>query len=120
MFTSTVSAPAGTVTDAGICATTVLEDVSDTTTPPVAAFPLSLMVSLLVAPPVKLDGASVNVLTVGAATVKTADLVVPRYLAAIDAVVFALTTAVVTGNVTVLVPARTVTETGTVAFALVE
>jgi hypothetical protein len=78
------------------------------------------MVILLVTPPVKLDGKSDNVFTVGEAIVSVANLVVPRYLAAIDAVVFALTTTVVTGNVTVLVPAGTVTETGTLAFTLVE
>jgi hypothetical protein len=52
--------------------------------------------------------------------VKAADFVVPRYLAAIDAVVFVATATVVTGNVTVLLPAGTTTLAGTLAATLVE
>ena len=116
-------APAGTVTETGTLAET-LELVSVTTTPPAGAAPLRVKVPVTPAPPTTDAGFTDTDLseTEAAAgfTVSAAVLETPPLVAVIVTAVTAVTVEVVTLNVAVVAPAKTVTLAGTVADALLD
>jgi hypothetical protein len=111
-------APAGTDTDVGTVAAEVLLDIKATETPPVGAADPSVTVPVEVVPPTTVVGFRVTELTDGALTVRLAEAVVVPVVAVIANVAFVETAEVEAVNVAVLEPARTVTDVGTVAAAV--
>src|SRR5215472_8151010 len=114
MVNVAVVAPAGTVTLGGTCAAAVLLLDSVTTDPPEGAGPVNFTVPVDEVPPITEVGLTMRPLPVsfGACTVKLPDRVVPS-VPEMFTTVLAATGVVVTWNVTVVVPASTVTLTGT-------
>jgi hypothetical protein len=72
----------------------------------------------VVAPPTKVDLASVSPVTVGAVTLRVAVPVLPFHAAPMDVEVLAVDAVVVTVKAPVVAPAATPTEAGTVAAAV--
>lgn len=112
-------APAATVTLAGTVPIVVDDDARVTTAPPVGAGDVNTTVPVTGTPPVT-DVTTVVRLdktAAGGVTVMVAVPVDPFVVAVIVTLVFALTVPAVIVNVAVRVPARTVTDTGTLATA---
>ena len=108
-------APPATVTIAGTFADDGLSVDKDTTAPPPGAGPLSVTVPVEGLPPTTLDGFRERDASEGGFTVRVAVLVTTPYKAEIVTAVEPDTGVVVTGNVTLLAPAATVTLAGTLA-----
>ena len=113
-----VVVPAGTLTDAGTTATDVRPLDSATTIPAAGAGPFRVTVPTDGFPPFTLVGSRMSDVNMGAATVKVARRVVPRYVADILGDAFVATGLVVAVKVAVLAPANTVTDAGTWAAAV--
>jgi hypothetical protein len=109
--------PATTVTDAGTEAGLLV--LRATAYPPVGAAPLIVTVPVDEAPPVTLVGLSVRLDGVGAVTVSVPEADVPLAVAVMATLVLDATGVVVAVNVAVVLPAGTVTETGTETGLLV-
>jgi hypothetical protein len=112
-----VSAPANTVTDAGTRAAGSLE-LKVTTTPPVAAGPLSVTVPVEELPPTTEAGARPTATSTGAVTVRVVARLTVSKRAVIVTGVFEATGFVVAVKVAVVAPCATVTDTGTWAAAV--
>src|SRR5262245_12979101 len=113
-----VVAPAATVTETGTVAAALLL-VSVTTAPPTGAALPSVTVPVLLTLPVTAVGFTVTrTKPAGGFSVIVEILDAPRDVAVMLTCVAAVTVLVVTANVFVVAPAATVTETGTVAAAL--
>jgi hypothetical protein len=105
--------PAGTVTElTDRVSTAVFPFATLTTTPPVGAVLFSLTVAVVVAPPIRLAGASVTEEIAGGLIVKVA-FADPFNVAVIVSIVTTGTTFVSTMNVAVVAPAATFTLAGT-------
>ena len=117
VFTANVAlvAPPATVTLAGIFAADGLSLLREITTPPTGAGPFSVTVPMEPFPPATVEGLRERDDSEGRFTVRLADLVTPPYTAEIVTAVDPDTGLVVTGNVTLLAPATTVTLDGTLA-----
>ena len=114
--------PAGTVTVAGTLALLALLLNKLTTKPPLGATAVSVIVPVDPLPPRTDVGLRVNDdSAAGAAgfTVKAADFVTPLYVAEIFPMVVEVTETVVTGKLTEVADAGTVTELGTIAARFV-
>jgi hypothetical protein len=110
-------APAATVTEAADADVLLL--VKLTTAPPVGAGPFKVTVPETDVPPLTVVGAvNVNPESAGEFIVRFADAVAPLKVAEIVAVAAAATAVVLTANVAVELPLRTVTEPRTVAEEL--
>src|SRR6185369_7398733 len=114
-----VVAPAATVTVPCTVAAAPLLLLSVTTAPPAGAALVSVTVPVLPALPVTAVGLTLTPSRAAAAgfTVSVAVLTTPLYVAVMVTSVGTVPPMVVTGNVFVVAPAATVTETGTVAAA---
>jgi len=113
-----VVAPAATVTETGTVAAALLL-VSVTTAPPTGAALPSVTVPVLLTLPVTAVGFTLTPFKAAAGfSVIVEILDAPRDVAVMLTCVAAVTVLVVTANVFVVAPAATVTETGTVAAAL--
>jgi hypothetical protein len=113
--------PAGTVTLAGKVATLMLLLESVTTPPPEGAWPERVTVPWDVLPPLTLVGLSVSdesVTAVAGVMVSVACCELPPSVAVMAAVVTLVTVCVVTAKDAVVLPAGTVTLTGTLAAPL--
>jgi hypothetical protein len=122
MVNVAVVAPAGTVTDAGTVPIVVELDANVTTAPPVGAARVSVTVPVTATPPVAAVTFVDNVdsAAAGGATVSVAVPVEPFVAAVIVTTVFAATVPAVIVNVALLLPAGTVTLTGTVATPVLD
>lgn len=115
-----VVAPARTVTVAGTATAIVLELESVTTSPPVGAAPVKVIVPVDGDPPVREAGARARLPRDGATRVSVAVFVRPPTTALIVTEVVLATGWVATVNVAVVAPAGTVTLEGKVADAVFE
>jgi len=107
--------PPGTMTDSGVCTTTLLL-CSATVAPPVGAVPFSVTVPVELLPPTTVVGFSVTDDRVAALTVSVAACPTP-YDPEMLTIAFAATALVVTVKVAEVLPEATVTVAGTCAEA---
>jgi len=114
-----VFCPAAIVIDAGTVAEASLDD-SVTVIPPVGAMPVKVAVPVEETPPPTVAGLSATVVITGVLIVSVAVSGFPSLVAVIVAVALAVTAVVVTVKVAVVAPAKTVTDVGTVAAALLD